>query len=245
MNTYLADLHIHSVASPCSDLDMSPVRIADAAVKAGLQVIALTDHNTTANCRTMIETGNKKGLLVIPGSEVTTAEEIHCLCYFDNPDVLDTFENLLQNALPPVKNDPSKFGYQLVVNENEEILRSIDTLLLSATDFTLNKLETLVHELGGIIVPAHADRPSFSILSQLGFFPLDFYADAIELANTGHQNENTSVFPGNIPWISSSDSHYIHMIGTKRTAFLLEELSINAIFNLIRNANHDCIIPQA
>ena len=241
----MADLHIHSVASPCSDLDMSPVRIAEAAVKAGLQVIALTDHNTTANCRTMIETGTKKGLLVIPGSEVTTAEEIHCLCYFDNPDVLDTFENLIQKALPPVKNDPSRFGYQLVVNENEEIIRHIDTLLLNATHFTLSTLETLVHELGGIIVPAHVDRPSYSIASQLGFFPEGLRADALEFSDSRNRTASLALFPGQIPWVTSSDSHFLHLIGSKRTAFCMEELSIAAIFDLLRFAKTDQIITEA
>jgi len=244
MTSYLADIHIHSVASPCGDLDMSPVRIADAAVKAGIHIIALTDHNTTAHCRSMTHIGQALGLLVIPGAEVTTSEEIHCLCYFPDTATAERFGQQIEESLPEIANVPEKFGYQVVVNEQEEILRYIEPLLLSATRFSLTRLNELVEELGGILIPAHVNRPSYSVLSQLGFFPADFQPVAIEVSDFVQARTNPLI-PVTMPWIYSSDAHYLHQIGTKTTRFMMEDLSIPSFFQALRSGQSEFILPNA
>lgn len=244
MTSYLADIHIHSVASPCGDLDMSPVRIADAAVKAGIQIMALTDHNTTAHCQSMSHIGQTLGLLVIPGAEVTSSEEIHCLCYFPDSDAAERFGKRIEESLPAIANIPEKFGYQVVVNEQEEILRYIEPLLLSASSFSLSRLNELVEELGGVLIPAHVDRPSYSVLSQLGFFPADFHPVAIEVSNPGFASTNPAI-PISMPWICSSDAHYLHQIGTKTTRFMMEDLSIPSFFRALRSGQTEFILPNA
>lgn len=237
----LADLHIHSILSPCGDLDMSPSRIIDEAAIKGLDVIAITDHNTTLHCRLAYELGQRKNILVIPGTEVCSKEEIHCLCYFSDFDALDKFEAIIHKALPPISNIPEKFGYQVVVDENEHILQTIDSFLLSATSLSINQIETLVHELGGIFIPAHIDRPSYSVLSQLGFFPQKLNADAIECQNPFGILD----IPAHIPIICSSDSHYLHQIGKRHTRFDLDSIDVHGIFELIKQKQLHKIHPVA
>ncbi len=242
MKNYRADIHIHSVASPCGDLEMSPSRIAQAARSAGLDIIAITDHNTTAHCRLIHELGTREGLLVVPGVEVTTSEEIHCLCYFRRLEDSDHFDSLLKASLPDITNNPDKFGYQVIVNEKEEILDYITPLLLSATRMNLTQLSQQVRLLNGILVPAHVDRPSYSILSQLGFFPIGFQPEAIEVT-APLQAKSNPLIPQNLPWISSSDAHYLHLIGSKTTTFSMPDLSLESFFNTLTSNTFLTIFP--
>ena len=87
MNFYKGDLHIHSVLSPCGDLNMSPVNIIDEALKKGLHLIAITDHNSTRHCELSISLGEEKGLFVIPGCEITSKEEVHCLVFLEDLEI--------------------------------------------------------------------------------------------------------------------------------------------------------------
>lgn len=244
MMDFRADIHIHSVASPCGDLEMSPGRIARAAKSAGLHIIAITDHNTTAHNRLMHELGSSEGLLVIPGVEVTTSEEIHCLCYFRALEASDRFNLLLQDSLPAIQNVPEKFGYQVIVDKNEEILEYIHPLLLSATRMNLNQLTQQVRHLNGIVVPAHVDRPSYSILSQLGFFPENFFPEAIEVFSVS-KAETQAFIPRTLPWITSSDAHFLPQIGSKTTTFRMEELSLESFFNTLSSNTFNTIIPAS
>ena len=127
-----ADLHIHTVLSPCGDLDMSPGNILRAALERGLGLIGITDHNSTRQALLIQEWGREMGVAVLAGAEVTTAEEAHCLAFFPTPERLAEFQRFLDRHLPPVPNNPDKFGYQVAVNRDDEILYEEPLLLLSA-----------------------------------------------------------------------------------------------------------------
>ena len=69
------DLHIHSCLSSCGDDDMTPGNIVGMAAIKGLDVIAVTDHNSCRNCPAVLKLAEQYGVLAIPGMELTTAEE--------------------------------------------------------------------------------------------------------------------------------------------------------------------------
>lgn len=231
MNHYRADLHIHTVLSPCGDLEMSPANIIEKARAKGLDIIGITDHNTTRHCKLISKLAQAAGIFVLMGAEVTTREEVHCLSFFETDDQLSAFQAYLEKHLPPVPNNTQKFGYQVVVDENEQIIDQIDFLLISALDQSINQVEQKVHSLGGIFIPAHIDRPSFSITSQLGFMPAGLPVDGIEISATCKtetvrpfisNQENTSI-------IRSSDAHYEHQIGKVFTIFEMQHRSFAEI----------------
>ena len=231
MNKYRADLHIHTVLSPCGDLEMSPTNIIEKAREKGLDIIGITDHNTTRHCKLISKLAEPAGIFVLMGAEVTTREEVHCLTFFENDDQLSKFQVYLEKHLPPIPNNVEKFGYQVVVDEDEQIIDEIESLLISALDQSIEQVERKVHSLGGIFIPAHIDRPSYSIISQLGFIPADLLIDGIEISANckvqsvipflGNKNERTI--------IRDSDAHYVENIGKAFTTFEIEHRTFSEI----------------
>lgn len=237
MNSYKADLHIHTVLSPCGDLEMSPVNIIAEAKRKGLGIIGITDHNTTRHCRLISELGEREGIFVMKGAEVTTKEEVHCLAFFDTFDALDRFQAFLDTVLPDIPNNPAIFGYQVQVDESEIIVYEEPRLLINAISASIEETEHKVHSLNGLFIPAHIDRMKNSIYSQLGFFPSGLNADALELSKAADRgrfiSEHNEVASCTI--IRNSDSHYINTIGTETTTFMLEKPDFNEIMLALRS----------
>ncbi len=234
MYEYKADLHIHTVLSPCGDLEMSPVNLVNAAAAKGLDIIGVTDHNTTRHCRLVTELGEEKGLFVLSGVEVNTKEEIHALAFFETPEKLADFQAYLDKWLPPFKNDPAIFGHQVQVNRKEEIIYEEEKSLYGALDQSIEEVEQKVHKLEGIFIPAHVDRPRNAIYSQLGFYPEELNADAIEISWAGNPDEFISSHEElkGLPVIRSSDAHFPEDIGRVFSIFSL----FNRTFNEIKMA---------
>lgn len=165
------DLHIHSCLSPCASDDMTPANIAGMAHIKGLSLIALTDHNAGHNLPAMAKAADEYGLILIPGIEVNTSEEVHVLTYFADIDTAVAFGQTLYDALPDIANRPHIFGNQLIVDEADRRIGSLSKLLLQAVPFSLDDTVRMVKAAGGCTVPAHINRDSFSVLSNLGFLP--------------------------------------------------------------------------
>lgn len=238
MNTYNADLHIHTVLPPCGDLDMSPVKIVEKARAKGLDIIGITDHNSTRHCNLISKLAQNAGIFVLMGAEVTTREEVHCLTFFENDEKLLEFQNYLDKHLPAIPNNTEKFGYQVVVDENDMILDQVESLLISAIDQSINQVEQIVHSLGGLFIPAHIDRPSFSITSQLGFIPDNLAIDAIEIS-AKCQPCQIKPFLGkhaSKPILRNSDSHFIEGIGSVSTLFQMEHRTFEEIKLALQSA---------
>lgn len=207
------DFHIHSCVSPCGDLSMSPSYIAELLEEKGVQLAALTDHNTALNCPAFAIACMKHGIAALYGMEVQTQEEVHVLSLFSDLQTALDFSDEVYDQLPPIMNDPEKTGDQVYVDENEDILGEVDKYLITSTAFSVDDLEKRIHQLGGLCIPAHVDRPAFSLSSQLGFIPEGNY-DALEVTRippmvadpfTGKQ-----VPLGTLGYhlTTSSDSHY-------------------------------------
>lgn len=231
MTVFSADLHIHTVLSPCGDLEMSPVKIVEATVQKGIDIIGITDHNTTRHCSIISEIAKRHGIFVLQGAEITTKEEVHCLAFFEAKEDIEMFQDFLDENLPDMKNDPLRFGYQVQVDEDETIIYEEEKLLFGALQKSLEEVEFFVHNLGGIFIPAHIDRHKNSIFSQLGFFPPDLKVDALEVSKKTAISDFRTKHPelGKFRMLRGSDAHYLEDIGTCCTYFEMKKISFQEI----------------
>jgi PHP family Zn ribbon phosphoesterase len=231
MRWYKADLHVHTVLSPCGGLDMSPVNIIRKAVTEKIDILAITDHNSLKHCALTVEIGEKYGITVIPGAEVNTREEIHCLTFFEDLKQAEAFQLYIDAHLLRIPNRPEFFGPQYLVDADENILEEEENLLLAALDSGLEEVEKEVHRLGGLFVPAHVNRMQNGLYSQLGFLPQDLQADALEIAVTREletfqeEHPETAFFP----IITGSDAHSVERIGAHFTEFRLASPNFKAL----------------
>jgi 3',5'-nucleoside bisphosphate phosphatase len=220
-----ADLHIHTFLSPCGDIGMTPLNIVRKAREKELDLIAVTDHNSTLQGPEVFRIGHREGVAVICGAEITTREEVHCLAYVGSETQRMKLQTYLERHLPHIPNDPEIFGYQLWVDEQEKVLGEAPYLLISALDQTIDQVEAFVHAIGGLFVPAHIERPRNSLLSQLGFVPPGLRADALELSRRIRPADFMEQHPELRKYkiIQSSDSHYIDDLGDIYTLIEMEE----------------------
>lgn len=224
MNSYSCDLHIHTALSPCASLEMSPREIVGRARRAGLDIIAITDHNMVENARCTEEIGRRNDLLVLPGMELQTSEEIHLLAIFGANEIAFAFQEEVYRSLPQVENNPDYFGDQVVVDENDNIIRFENRLLLNSVEISLDDAVRLIKSHGGIVIPSHIDNPTFSIISQLGYIPENLEFDALEIRDIDNIPQ---VLPfitrKGLPFVTFSDAHYPADIGRRRTSLELPE----------------------
>jgi 3',5'-nucleoside bisphosphate phosphatase len=239
MRVYRADLHIHTLLSPCGDLEMSPANIVAKAKEKQLDIIGITDHNSTKHCLLTKRLAKKEGITVLCGAEVNTKEEVHCLAFFETDEKLALFQQFLEKQLPPVKNDVHRFGYQVVIDEQENIIEEVEKLLLTGLHAGINKVEQTIHELGGIFIPAHVDRPYCSILSQLGFIPPDLKANALEISRHTNAEEfdKQQSLGGKYTFLKSSDAHYVNDIGRAYSEMWLAAATFSEIKMALANEN--------
>jgi len=244
MKLFKADLHTHTVLSPCGDLEMSPLNIVQKAKNIGLDILGITDHNTTKNCKALEEVAKKHDLFILKGAEINTKEEVHCLAFFESDDELFEFQLYIDEHLPKIKNDIKKFGYQVVVDQNENIIEQIDWLLISALDVTIEQIEKKIHELNGLFIPAHIDRSRYSVISQLGFVPNDLKFDALELSKFVSKNKflEANNYLENYTFIQSSDAHFVDNIGDVTTDFKIQNTSFGEIRQALKSENNRKVI---
>ncbi|MFP4417117.1 MAG: PHP domain-containing protein [Chitinispirillaceae bacterium] len=216
-----ADLHIHSCLSPCGSLEMSPSAIVSEAKSKGLNAVALTDHNCARNAPVFARLCERNGLRWLVGMEITSLEEAHVLALFDSCDDCMILDQIIYEHLPDVKNKPEKWGDQVVVNEWDEIEQEVEKYLGTATDLPVDELISIIHHYNGLAIPSHIDKPVFSIVSQLGFLPPQFY-DAIEISAHDSWRQLQKRF-GSFPYITASDSHYLDTIGQVYTSLDIYE----------------------
>jgi hypothetical protein len=217
MRGFSCDLHIHSTLSPCGSLDMSPKNIVEKAYEIGLHIIAITDHNMTENSFYARELGKKCDITVLSGMELQTLEEIHLLAIFDEYEVAFDFQKKIYELLPDVCNDIDFYGDQIVVDTENEIVRSEERLLLNSAQISIDNAVNLIKSMGGIAIPSHIDSATFSIISQLGFVPDNIPFDALEVR---HLEKASDLLPlimqKNVPFVTFSDAHYVADIGKRK-----------------------------
>ena len=178
------DLHIHSALSPCAEEEMTPNNILNMAMVRGIDMIAVTDHNSTANLRAFSKCAEDKPVIFVPGIEVESAEEVHIVCLFPDVDSACRFGEVVRNKLPDIRNDAGLFGEQCIMDENDDITGHEDQMLLFASSMTLEEVFSSADRYGGAAYFAHADRNTYSIYSALGTLPEDVDAGVIELSDS-------------------------------------------------------------
>ena len=218
LNRFKADLHIHTCLSPCCESTMSPRKIVEQAKLRGLDIIGICDHNSVENVGYVKRAGEKEGLTVIGGIEITTQEEVHILAHFDEDENLFELADYLYENLPGT-NDEVFFGKQMVVNEHDEVLSLNTRLLIGATVLPIHHIVDKIHALGGLAIASHIDREGFSIIGQLGYIPDHLELDGLEVSSRLSLNEAKIQFGEtyDLPFVTSSDAHSLEDIGRSYT----------------------------
>lgn len=239
LTIYKADLHTHTLLSPCGDLDMTPEYIIELALKRGVDVIAITDHNATRHGRLMKYYSYNRDIFVICGAEVTSKEEAHCLAYLPDFETLDKFQEYLDRHLPNILNDPDYFGDQVQIDKDMNIIYEEPKLLTSAIDHSVNQIADKVHALGGLFVPAHIDKMKNSIISQLGFIPFDLDYDAVELSERGRKEDILKAHPylKDKSFTRSSDAHIPSRVGVAPCYLEMQTRSFDEFRMALHNEN--------
>lgn len=227
---FRAELHVHTVVSPCAEVEMIPPLIVQQALDNHIDLIAITDHNSTANAGAVMKAALGTGLTVLPGMELQTVEEVHSLCLFQTLEQALEFQKLVDAALPPLQNSPEHFGEQFVVDENGDFIRREDRLLIVSANLTLTKAWTVVTSMGGLFIPAHIDRKTFGLIENLGFVPRDIPIPCVEISR--HLNSHFAVtkFPqlAGYTLIKGGDAHRLDEL-TGANHFMVESRSLNEI----------------
>ncbi len=225
MSTYYYDFHIHSCLSPCADDDMTPNNIAGMGTICGLQIMALTDHNTTKNCPAFFEAAKRQGIIPVAGMELTTAEDIHMVCLFETLEQAMAFDEAVSKRRLLVENKVEIFGKQMIMNGDDEVIGVDDWFLPMATTLSLEEGAALCVAHGGVCWPAHIDRPANGILETLGVFPDDPPFGIAELHDF-NKKETLCEKHGNLKdllFVSGSDAHYLWDIREKSCSLEIDD----------------------
>lgn len=230
MKRFRAELHVHTVLSPCAGIEMIPPVIVDESLSQGINLIAITDHNASANVASVIKAAEGTDLIVLPGVELETAEEIHLLCLFPSLEALAQFQKLIDKNLPPIPNNEEFFGAQLVVDEKGVFVRKDLRLLSTATRLPLELAAGEALKLGGQVIPAHIEREENGMLARLGTVPVDLPTQILEITRFSTRESVLASHPelASYHFIQGGDVHYIaDMLGA--TLFEASDSSFEAI----------------
>ena len=189
MNRYYYDLHIHSCLSPCGDNDSTPNNIAGMASLCGLNIVALTDHNTSKNCPAFFEAAKRYGIIPIAGMELTTSEDIHVVCLFEELADAMAFDEFVDQVRMKIKNKPVIFGNQIITDGEDNPVGEVDSLLINSSNISVNDICETVERFGGICYPAHIDRDANGIIAVLGTIPKDIGFTRFELHDSSNAAE--------------------------------------------------------
>ena len=233
------DLHIHSCLSPCGDKDMTPYNIAGMAKLCGLDTIALTDHNSCKNCPAFLQAAQQYGLCGVAGMELCTSEEIHVVCLFPTLAQAMRFDSYVYAHIMDIQNREDIYGAQIILDEQDQPAGREEKLLLTATDISISGLRTLVDTFGGVCLPAHIDRDSYSVLASLGEIPPEEAYTCVEITEKGDisalQAQHTRLT--DMILLKNSDAHYLENIAAKAAWLELPERSPAALVSALKNGS--------
>lgn len=229
------DLHNHSCLSPCGDNDMTPYNLVNMAKLLDLDVIALTDHNTCLNCPAAVKVGEEIGITVVPGMELCTAEEVHVVCLFPDVESALAFSAYVRENMPPVKNREDIFGEQRIMDERDNIIGKEELLLTTACNIGIYQVPELVKSYGGCAFPAHIDRSSYSVISNLGGIDLSMGFICAELTDKADVDAYLERYPDlkRMKLLFDSDAHYLENMNMNPKHIQLNSLSAEKVVEYI------------
>lgn len=241
MHSILADFHIHTLLSPCAEIEMTPHHIVMRAAEFGIGAVAITDHNASANALAAVKAGERYGVKVFPGMEVECLEEAHIVVLFDTLKQLNAWQQLVDGKMNGLLNNAEKFGGQFVVDDDDNFIREEERLLLAPLKMTAAEVVREVEGLGGMSIAAHIDRPSYSIVGQLGFIEPDFGFAAAEISAAGWRASKQSKLQrvaGYLPFVTDSDAHNImDFVQGPKNLITVEELTVAELKLALTNSS--------
>ncbi len=220
---------------------MIPPLIVDTALELGIGLIAITDHNSSANIIAVQQAAENTPLVVLPGMEIQTREDVHSLCLFDTLDQIEIFQNLIDLTLPAIKNQAEHFGMQFVVDKTGDFLREEERLLITSSSLSLDEAWKIVTDMGGLFIPAHINRKSYGLIESLGFIPPEIPFEAVEISRHISPQQALELIPsiGHIPILQNGDAHrLVELLGT--LSLQLEAPNISEIKMALRESNGRC-----
>lgn len=240
MRRFVADLHVHSLLSPCAAVEMTPRNIVWHAARHGVDIVAITDHNAGDNVQAAMEAAKTTNVVVLPAMEVETKEEIHLIALFEKMRQFREWENIVKAHMSGRLNDQKKFGAQFVVDAEDNLVREKEELLLASLSLGLEETTEKVAALGGLCIASHVDKSVYSIFSQLGFIPSGAKLSAVEISRRITRQEAVRRMPALAGWpiVTSSDAHTIEdFITGPKTVFLLEQPTLAEIRQAFKGEN--------
>ncbi len=227
---FMIDTHVHTCLSPCAELDMHPAALVGAAVQAGLDAVAICDHNSAENVAAVERAGKREGVAIIPGMEITSSEEVHIVGLLPDLEAALALQSRVYRFLPG-RNVEAVFGMQVIANEHAEVLGFNEHLLSGATALGVDEVVGAIHDVDGIAVAAHVDREGFGIIGQLGMIPQGLPLDALEISRRTPLPEARAAYAprGEYPLLCGSDAHEPRFVGQVATFLLLEEPSFTEL----------------
>lgn len=232
------DLHIHSCLSPCGDEDMTPANIINMAMLKKLDIIAVTDHNSCLNCPALLSYADSAGIVAIPGMELCTSEEVHVLCLFSELQNAMDFSAYVEDRLIKIPNNEEIFGKQQIYDAEDRLKTTVKHLLINATDISCSELKELMDRYKGVNIPAHIDKGTNSLISNLGFIPEDSGFTCFELMDTGKLNEyrKRHQYLAGCNTITNSDAHSLGCINEAVNFLLTKSRSREAVINALKTS---------
>ncbi len=210
MKTLLADFHIHTLLSPCAEIEMTPHHIVMRAAQYGVDAVAITDHNASANAAAAVEAAKNYGVKVFPGMEVECREEAHIVVLFDTLEQLAAWQKIVDANMSGLKNNAERFGAQFIVDDDDNFIAEEERMLLGPLKLPAAEVIQKVNAMGGMAIAAHVDRPSYSLLMQLGFLPSDMGLAAAEISSAGIRElkeQKLKLALGGLNYVTDSDAH--------------------------------------
>ncbi|MBR2824764.1 MAG: PHP domain-containing protein [Solobacterium sp.] len=210
---------MHSCLSPCAEDEMTPNNICQMAILKGLEVIAVTDHNSTKQLASISEVAKSLGLYFIYGCELETIEEVHILGLFDSIEKTNNLQNWIDEHMPNIPNQVDYFGKQEIRNTKDEVIGIEDRLLIVSLDVSVEECVKAIHHFGGKAILAHVLDRKNSITHQLGFIPNDLPYDGLEIKTLEQKQTVLEKHPwiqeDSTVWFIDSDAHRLIDISEK------------------------------
>lgn len=215
-----ADLHIHTCLSPCADLEMSPLAISKRVKDLKIDLIAITDHNSSLNIKGVYDLSKEYDFNLFFGMEVTTKEEVHILAYFPTLKNIKFFHEIVDKNIDDTL-EKKIYENQVIVNKNDEVIGFCKKNLFSKVNLSIEKVVFYIHNFDGVAIAAHIDRMGFGIVGQIGFIPENLPLNGVECYNIN--SDIGKNYSKKFAVLSSSDAHKLEEIGKRRTIFKIKK----------------------
>jgi len=214
---------------------MTPANIAGMAAVKELDVVALTDHNTARNCPAFLKVAEAYGVLAIPGMEMTTLEEVHVVCLFPSLEKALAFDKYVYDHFVPFPNDPEVFGKQEIRDENDNLIGTEPLLLINAVNISFDETYDVVSRFNGVMIPAHIDKATTSLMSNLGFVPEGSKFKCVEVKNmkNWHELKTANPYLQTCNVITDSDAHYLADINEPVNSIYINEKTVEAVLKAL------------